>query len=301
MENDKYHTILIKTVFLSLCLWSTQSYAILRCPSFSEILGKIKTPKGSAQKVLSDAEIPGDAVFKIVDGVEIDITPIQQYISSSLINKKLRTGANLTAEEEIHLTRLSRSLEALPPREANAIRKVRTDPQHMSLDDFLKTYEEGKVVEEKAYTSVGIDGQATVYGDVYQPDLVFVIRGKTMRDISDINDFEKEGIFLPGTRSRVKSVEGDVEYNDTVEIIEDDALKDHIDDASQFVSKYEDYFDAYGIGPDEFNDRFRNLQDVDFGRFKPVEGWEWEKLFAQKIRPFIKIELEEIPPATPDK
>lgn len=33
---------------------------------------------------------------------------------------------------------------------------------------------------------------------------------------------------------------------------------------------------------------------MDFGKFQEVKGWEWEKLFSQKIRPFIRIELEEI-------
>ncbi len=238
----------------------------------------------------------GDEEMMTINEVEIDVTPIRKYIASSSLNKKLRQGVALEPEEEELLVRLKGSLEKLPSKEGMSFRKITAQPPHNTLDQLLSKYAEGKVVTEEAFTSVALSEQTKVWGDILRADIIMEIEGKTLKDISGINELENEGIFLPGTKFRVKEVIGDYEYNETVEIIEEDALADDLAYYGEFLRKYEDYFGAQGIYAVDMNDKFRGLRDMDYGRFKPVEMDNWEDLVKQKIIPIIRIKLEEIPP-----
>lgn len=236
----------------------------------------------------------GDEELVTVAGKEIDVTPIKEYIRSSSLNKKLRAGEKLTEKEQELYDRLSDTLKALPTRQGKSFRKISAQPPHNTLDDLLSAYSEGKEVTEQAFTSVALSEDTKVWGDILRADIIMEIDGKSLRDISQINELENEGIFLPGTKFKVKEVIGDYEYNETVEIIEDEMIEDEIEYYSKFMEKYEDYFGLQGVYAEDMNPKFQGLRDMDYGEFKPVEMDNWEDLIKQKIVPIIRIKLEEV-------
>ena len=232
----------------------------------------------------------------MVGGKEVDITPIRKYIKSSSLNKKLRNGEELNAEESELFERLTQSLNALPSREGKSFRKISAQPPHNNLDELLDTYSEGKVITEKAFTSVALSEETKVWGDILRADIIMEIDGKTLRDISEVNVLENEGIFPPGTKFKVKEVIGDFEYNETVEVLEDEMVEEELTYYRKFMDKYEEYFGYQGVYAEDMNPKFRGLRDMDYGEFKPVEMDNWEDLVRQKIVPIIRIKLEEVTP-----
>ncbi|MBC97730.1 MAG: hypothetical protein CME63_08270 [Halobacteriovoraceae bacterium] len=229
-----------------------------------------------------------------LDGRQVDIAPIEEYIKSSLINKKLRNKIPLNNEEREFLDRLKKSLNALPNTEGISYRKLEIDSRYNSMEDILSKYSVGNIVEEDAFTSVALSEDTRVWGDILRADIIFEIKGKRLKNISDINELENEGIFLPGTRFRVVNVEGDMEYNPTVIIEEEESIAAEIQYYTEYYNRYSEYFQEYGNYASDFNQKFVDIVDDEYGDFTPVEMDNWEDLIRQRIVPIIRIELEEI-------
>ncbi len=258
------------------------------CGSLSTSINTERRPASFSLKSCKEA-IKGLALWEkeavemhIVDGDEINIAPIKKYIRSSAINKKLRMSEDLSNEEQNYFNSLVESLSNLPPRNQKSIRQITINSSYNSLDDFLRKYQEGVIVEEKAFTSVGVDDGATVYGDILSPDIIIHIDGKTLRNVSDINKLENEGIFLPGIQFRVKKVVGDYEYSETIDILDEEQIEQLIQYYAKYLDKYDEYFSEVGVYAADVNKKFEDLYNVDFDEFTPVERNEWEDLIRQK-------------------
>lgn len=136
---------------------------------------------------------------------------IRRYISadSYRINEKLRTGAQLSAEETAFVESLDSALRSMPRYKGTVYRSI-TSSMIPDLDAFNAAHQPDNLLEYPAYTSAA----DSVYDDSF--DIQMEIISKNGRDIREYNAQEGEIVFLRGTRFIVTGRIGNKIYMEEV-------------------------------------------------------------------------------------
>lgn len=126
---------------------------------------------------------------------DTDTKAIHDYMSSKsyVVNEKLRTGEQLTVDEQVFVTNLDSALKKVPTYQGHLQRSLIFE----SDDDvraFLQTHQKGTKVEYRQYISA-------TQGDTYNPDgqiQMMFVNTKFGRDISFLNVAEAEVLYERG-------------------------------------------------------------------------------------------------------
>lgn len=123
---------------------------------------------------------------------------IYRYVSgeSYTLNEKLRSGVPLTSAEQQLADDLQRAILKLPTFEGTVYRSLSSDMVN-NLEVFNAAHQPGSSVTYPAFTSTG----KTLYDETM--DIQLIIKSKTGRDLTGINDAEKEVLLPRGTRFKV--------------------------------------------------------------------------------------------------
>lgn len=120
---------------------------------------------------------------------------------SYVVNEKLRTATELTTEEKEFTKQLDTALDKMPSYEGNLQRSL----EFRSADEvsnFLKDYTIDKEITYKEYIS-------TTKGEIYNPEAqvqIYIANAKNGKDISSINEAEKEVLYARGSSFTVKKI-----------------------------------------------------------------------------------------------
>ena len=134
-------------------------------------------------------------------------TAISTYISSEsyVVNEKLRSGIDLTAEEQKTVDNLDSALEKMPKYEGTVYRSLSSDMMN-NPQEFWQLHQTGNFVQYKAYTSSSLE----VYDETM--DIQCVIQSKNGRNITAYNDNEKEVLFMRDATFRIAAVKENIIY-----------------------------------------------------------------------------------------
>ena len=135
---------------------------------------------------------------------------VNEYVSSGSykINAPLRTGMQLTEEQQAMVAALDSALEKMPVYKGTVYRSL--DSSMMDLVEFWKKHEAGKNVIYPAYTSASI----SIYDETM--DIQMVIQAQTGRDIRSWNPGEQEILFSRNTEFRIIRVDGNTVFMEEV-------------------------------------------------------------------------------------
>ena len=137
-----------------------------------------------------------------------DIAAIEAYMTSNIaysMNYQLRNGITLSPELEEVKRSIDTALAKLPDYEGVVYRSLSKD----DLDDieiFYRLHQEKEYVTYPAYTSAS----KGVYDETMP--IQFIIKSKRGKNISDINELEKEILFNRGTTFFIEKIDGDKFY-----------------------------------------------------------------------------------------
>lgn len=136
-----------------------------------------------------------------------DVAAINYYKSakSYSLNFKLRSGLELTPNEQEWTDAIDEAVGKLPSYNGTAYRSLSSDLMG-DAEEFFATHEPGKVVEYTGFTSASTE----IYDG--SMDIQIEILSKHGRDMRKYNDTEKEILFPRGTRFKVLRREGNKLY-----------------------------------------------------------------------------------------
>jgi len=165
-----------------------------------------------AQEALRKAETEyaaGAMTMNAVDDIisETDRTAIFDYMSSGVayaLNDALRSGRELTPEQQNYKRNLDIALAKLPDYSGTLYRSLTSD--FMDMDEFRAAHQVGNIVRYPAFTS----SSKEIYDDTM--DIQMVIQAKHGKDISLLNPQEKEVLFRRGSQFVVTKIENGVIY-----------------------------------------------------------------------------------------
>ncbi len=149
----------------------------------------------------------GNEGVTLLEDVEFDnLEPeerraLNTYISSEAykINEKLRNGSKLGARDNKLITNLDSALDKMPNYEGEVYRSLSS--VGLDVDEYLKTYEVGKIKTYPSYFSTGTE----VYDGSFL--VQYVIKSKTGKDLRKHNPEESEILFKRDTKFKVTKVE----------------------------------------------------------------------------------------------
>lgn len=141
--------------------------------------------------------------MKSVEYTDTDVKAVYDYMSakSYVVNEKLRTGTNLTTEEQEFITNLDNTLSKVPVYEGNLQRSLYFSDED-DINVFMSNYVVGKSVTYNEYLS-------TTKGPSYNPDgqvQIFIQDSHNGHDISQWNESEQEVLYERGTTFNVVNV-----------------------------------------------------------------------------------------------
>lgn len=146
--------------------------------------------------------------FKITADEEAALT---HYISSESygLNRALRTGATLTAEQEMLRDGLISALDKLPSYEGTVYRSLSSEMME-NLEAFNRLHTPGNIVSYSAFTSTGTE--------VYDAsmDIQLIIQSKSGKDIRVFNPNEHEILFPQNARFQVVDRQGNAIWMEEV-------------------------------------------------------------------------------------
>jgi ribosomal protein S9 len=146
--------------------------------------------------------------FKITADEESALT---HYISSESygLNRALRAGATLTAEQEMLRDGLISALDKLPSYEGTVYRSLSSEMIE-NIEIFNLEHRPGNIVRYSAFTSTGTE--------VYDAsmDIQFIIQSKNGKDIRSFNPNEHEILFRTNSGFLVKKREGNTIWMEEV-------------------------------------------------------------------------------------
>lgn len=126
---------------------------------------------------------------------DTDTKAIHDYMSSKsyVVNEKLRTGEQLTVDEQVFVTNLDSALKKVPTYQGHLQRSLIFESDN-DVRAFLQTHQKGTKVEYRQYISA-------TQGDTYNPDgqiQMMFVNTKFGRDISFLNAAEAEVLYERG-------------------------------------------------------------------------------------------------------
>ena len=137
-----------------------------------------------------------------------DIAAIEAYMTSNIaysMNYQLRNGIALSPELEEVKRSIDTALAKLPDYEGIVYRSLSKD-EIDNIEAFYQEHKIGRLVTYDAYTSASKE----VYDDTMP--IQFIIKSKRGKNISDINELEKEILFNRGTTFFIEKIDGDKFY-----------------------------------------------------------------------------------------
>ena len=142
-----------------------------------------------------------------IDLKDDDIQAINTYISSEsyTINDILRNGGQLSPEQLAFCEQLDKTLDKMPEFEGTVYRSITSD----YIDDieaFNRKYAVDECIIEPSFVSTSLE----VYDNTM--DIQFIIKSKHGKDISSINENEKEILFKRNSKFIVTDRQGNTIY-----------------------------------------------------------------------------------------